>query len=145
MAQNGAAFPALNIYYDNGGPAVATGVAERAAAVFGPPLSDKDAIAEQDRLLHWSGWDTVMNTHRREALRPGESSQFATIPAIEGTLAEQFRANFDKVETGYTTLQIFVTFKYFEPSGRVGVTEHCLWFSHGFVQHFCGRNRVFVQ
>lgn len=145
-SRSGAPFPALNIYYDNAGTGLATGVANRFAAGFGQGLlSDQAMLAEQDKLLQWDGWKSAMDRRKQYEMHPGDPGEFTSIPNMEGTLAEQFRSNWDKVTAGTIVLYVFITFKYFEPSGGIGVTENCFWFSGGFARHDCGRGRTFVE
>jgi hypothetical protein len=145
MEESGAAFPALNIYYDNPGPAVARGVVSRFGAGFGGQLSDESILAEQDKLLHWDGWKPAMERRKQYELNPGDPGEFTSIPNMEGELASQFRNNLDQVKAGKAVLYVFVTFKFIDPSGKVGVTENCFWFSGGFARHDCGRGRTFVE
>lgn len=145
MSQSGAAFPALNIYYDNVGPRTAKGVVSRFGAGFGGSLSDEAILAQQDNLLHWDGWKSAMDRRKQNEMHPGDPGEFTSIPNMEGVLASQFRQNLDKVSAGTTVLYVFITFKFFDPSGRIGVTENCFWFSGGFARHNCGRGRTFLE
>ena len=145
MSRSGAPFPGINIFYDNAGTGTATGIVSRFAAGFGGALSDKDVIAAQDELLHWEGWKSAMNRRRQYEMHPGDPGEFTTIPNMEGPLAEEFRTSFGKVAEGKTVLHVFITFKYFDPSGAIGVTEDCFWFSGGFARHNCGRGRTFLE
>jgi hypothetical protein len=146
MSQSGALFPALNIYYDNAGTGLATGIVSRFGAGFGQGLlSDEGMLAEQDKLLQWDGWKSAMDRRKQNEMHPGDPGEFTSIPNMEGTLAEQFRSNWDNVAAGRTVLYVFITFKYFDPSGGIGVTENCFWFSGGFARHNCGRGRTFVE
>ena len=146
MSKSGASFPALNIYYDNAGTGLATGIVSRFAAGFGKGLlSDEGMLAEQDKLLQWDGWKSAMDKRRQSEMHPGDLGEFTSIPNMEGTLAEQFRSNWDNVAAGTTVLYVFITFKYFDPSGGIGVTENCFWFSGGFARHDCGRGRSFIE
>ena len=145
MSKSGAAFPAMNIYYDIAGAGVITGVASRFAAGFGGQISDEAVIAEQDKLLQWDGWKAEMARRRQFEMHAGDPGEFTSIPNMEGKMAEQFRANWEKVAAGTIVLHVFITFKFFEPSGRVGVSENCFWFSGGFARHDCGRGRTFEE
>jgi hypothetical protein len=145
MSQSGAAFPALNIYYDNAGPAVARGIVSRFGAGFGGQLSDEAIFVEQDKLLHWEGWKSAMDRRQQYEMHPGDPGEFTSIPNMEGELASQFRQKLDQVSAGKTVLYVFVTFKFINPSGRVGVTENCFWFSNGLARHDCGRGRTFLE
>lgn len=145
-AQSGAAFPALNIYYDNAGSGVARGVVSRFGAGFGSgQLPDDRILEEQDNLLQWDGWQSAMDRRKQYEMHPGDPGEFTSIPNMEGSLAAQFRSNWDKVSVGTTVLYVFITFKYFDPSGEIGVTENCFWFSGGFARHDCGRGRTFIE
>jgi len=86
-----------------------------------------------------------MNRRKQHEMRPGDPGEFTSIPNMEGVLAEQFRDNWEKVSTGTTVLHVFVTFKYFNPSGDTKVTEYCFWFPGGFARHTCGRARTFTE
>jgi hypothetical protein len=145
-SQSGAAFPALNIYYDNAGQGVARGIVNRFGAGFGSgQLSDDSILAEQDKLLKWDGWQSAMDRRKQYEMHPGDPGEFTSIPNMEGSLAAQFRSNWDKVGAGTTALYVFITFKYFDPSGGIRVTENCFWFSGGFARHECGRGRAFIE
>ena len=145
MSESRAPFPAITIYYDNAGGQVATGIVSRFAAGFGGPLSDEQCLTEQDKLLHWDGWKSAMSRRSQYEMHPGDAGELTSIPNAEGALAEQFRSNWDKVPAGTTVLHIFIAFKYFDPSGRVGITEDCFWFSGNFARHNCGRGRAYLQ
>jgi hypothetical protein len=142
---SGAPFPAITIYYDNAGPGVAKGIVNHFAAGFGGTMSEEAAIAEQDKLLQWDGWKSEMDRRGQYEMHPGDPGEFTTIPGSEGVLAQLFRDNFDKVVAATTVLHIFITFKYFDPSGKIGVTEDCFWFSGNFARHDCGRGRNFLE
>lgn len=145
MSKSTSHFPAINLYYDNAGTGVARGIVTYFGVAFGDPPTETADIAEQNSLLRWDGWESAMNAKRYDEMHPGDPQGFMSIPNTEGMLADSFRANFDKVFAGKTNLRVYVTFKYFEPSGWVGVTEDCFLFSQGFVRHYCGRNRAYVQ
>ncbi|SRR6266852_5320976 len=145
MSANGASFPAINVYYDNAGTGVATGIVSHFGAGFGGMISDEQTLAEQDKLLRRDGWRDEMDRRKQHEMRPGDPGEFTSIPNMEGVLAEQFRDNWEKVSTGTTVLHVFVTFKYFNPSGETKVTEYCFWFSGGFARHTCGRARTFTE
>jgi hypothetical protein len=145
MSRSRAGFPALNIYYDIAAAGTVTGVVSRFAAGFGGQMSDEAVTAEQDKLLQWDGWQAEMSRRRQFEMHSGDPGEFTSIPNMEGKLAEQFRANWEGVAAGTTVLHIFITFKFFEPSGRVGVSENCFWFSGGFARHDCGRGRTFEE
>ncbi len=150
MAASGAPFPAINIYYDNAGTLAAFGVVSRWAVGFGNGrLSNEVMLAEQDKLLQWNGWESAMAARQRYEMQPGDPGEFTTIPNVEGVLAEDFRANFDKAASGTSVLHVFITFKYRDramPSNTVGVTEDCFWFSGGgFARHNCGRGRTLLE
>jgi len=145
-SQSGAAFPGINIYYDNAGAGVARGIVNRFAAGFGNgQLTDERIIAEQDKLLQWDGWQSEMDRRKQYEIHPGDLGEFTSIPNMEGSLAADFRSNWDKVKAGTSVLYVFITFKYFDPSGGIGVTENCFWFSGGFARHDCGRGRTFIE
>lgn len=145
-SQSGAAFPALNIYYDNAGTGVARGIVSRFGAGFGNgQLSDERILAEQDKILQWDGWQSAMDRRKQHEMHPGDPGEFTSIPNMEGTLAQQFRSNWDKVSAGTSVLYVFITFKYFDPSGDIGVAENCFWFSGGLARHECGRGRTFIE
>lgn len=144
--KNPAGFPAVTIYYDNAGTDVITGIVTRFGAGFGNGLlSDEAVLAEQDKLLRWDGWAQEMARKKQNELRPNDSPEFTTVPNMEGDLAMQFRKNFGDVNKGRKVLYIFLTFKFFDQTGRVGVTETCSYFSLTFARHICGRGQTFYE
>jgi hypothetical protein len=148
MSTSGAPFPAVSIHYDNVGTLPATGIVNHFAAGFGGAMSDDAVRAEQDKLLKWDGWDSAMERRQQYEMYQGDAGEFTSIPSMEGVLAEQFRANFDKVAAGTKTLYILIAFKYLDPSipkKTVRVTEDCFWFSGNFARHNCGRGRAFLE
>ena len=76
---------------------------------------------------------------------PGDAGEFTSIPSQEGELAELFRFNWEKINTGTSVLYVFIAFKYFVPSGEIAATENCFWISGGFARHNCGRGRSFIE
>lgn len=144
-SQSGAPFPAMNIYYDNAGTDVATGVVNHFAAGFGGTVSDNQTLAEQDKILRWDGWKDAMAKRAQHELHPGDPGEYTSIPNTQGQLAKQFADNWHKVEAGTATLQIILTFKYFNRAGKTQVTEYCFWFSGNFARHTCGRGRTFTE
>lgn len=138
--------PDFFIYYDNAGTGIARGIVSRFGAGFGSgQLPDASILVEQDKLLQWDGWKSEMDRRKQYEMHPGDPGEFTSIPNMDGTLAEQFRSNWDKVVAGTTVLYVFITSKYFDPSGEIGVSENCFWFSLGFARHDCGRGRTFIE
>ena len=138
--------PGNNVFFDNGGTDLVTGVISRYAAGFGSGLLSDQAVSnEQDKLLGWDGWKQEMDRRKQSELRPGDPGEFTSIPNMEGILAKQFRENFSEVEKGKKVLYIFLTFKFFDQSGAVAATETCSWFSGTFARHVCGRARTFTE
>jgi hypothetical protein len=142
---SGAPFPALNIYYDIVGTDIVTGVVSRFGAGFGRQISDETVVDEQDKLLRWDGWKVEMARRKQFEVHAGDPGEFTSIPNMEGELAKQFRANWENVANGTTVLYVFITFKFYESSGKIGVSENCFWFSGGFARHECGRGRTFEE
>ena len=146
MSESGAPFPVLNIYYDNAGIGVVTGIVTRFAAGIGTGLmSDEAIVAEQDKLLRWDGWKSKMDRRKQYEMYPGDAGEFTSIPSQEGELAELFRSNWEKINAGTSVLYVFIAFKYFVPSGEIAATENCFWISGGFARHNCGRGRSFIE
>jgi hypothetical protein len=105
MSESGAPFPALNIYYDNAGIGVVTGILTRFAAGIGTGLmSDEAIVAEQDKLLRWDGWKSKMDRRKQYEMYPGDAGEFTSIPSQEGELAELFRSNWEKINAGTSVL-----------------------------------------
>lgn len=143
--QNPLKVPALTFFYDNAGTGKIRGVSYRfAVAITDGLMPEEKVVQEQNRLVLWSGWQAAMKRRQDVELRPGDPGEYLTIPPSPGDALDIFRRHFDDVISGNKLLYIFLTFKFFDESGRIGITETCSYFSVTPSPHVCGRSRTFA-
>ena len=138
----------INVYFDNAADAVARGMVYKPAFAFRPggaPPTSEELVKLQDALLE----SMEASTNETWELHPRDRPMFKTFPDKNSDpyLSKYFTEMFDDIERGDLTVAVMITWKYKDDSSgdRNRVTEECFWMSGSWVQHTCGRRRVFLE
>lgn len=136
----------LNINYQDGGDAPATGI-EHGAKTFDtniPPPAEH-VLAKQDEVLKRLVSSGVTDAGEMEPASSGDSGAFFSVPQPDDPVAEIFARALDS-DPHNTRIYLIVAFRYRDaalPINKMRVTEYCGFFWDGS-EHMCGRRRNFV-